>query len=447
MKLLLSPVTAVTCDTKFRVIKDASIQIEDGAISYVGPRTEAPDFAPDETIGGEHLVALPGLVNTHAHNAMTLLRGWADDKPLEAWLSEDIWPFEANLQLADIVAGTELALCEMLRGGTTTVADMYFGYEKTVESYIASGMRACPGAVLLGFLPGADEKIARGKEFVRDFAAAGDGRISPFFAPHSLYTCDRAQWQTIIEAARELGALIHTHIAETTREVADVTKSWGASPIQTLQNIGAFDGPLHAAHCVHLDGKDWDVVQSTVEDGAFRVAHNPSSNLKLASGFAPVMEFLRRGVPTGIATDGAASNNDLDMWEEMRLAAFIHKAATGDATAVSAREALLMATREGARCLNLPQIGALQTGWRADICLMNFDAAHLTPNHSVVSNLVYAAKASDVATTIVDGKVLFRNGELKTLDEARIKHDARESAARLAVAARTSAGSKASGNG
>ena len=440
MKLLLSPVTAVTCDDLFQVIENAAIHIENGAISFIGPRDAAPEFAPDQTIGGEHLVALPGLVNTHAHNAMTLLRGWADDKPLESWLQEDIWPFEANLQIEDIMAGTDLAICEMLRGGTTTVADMYFGFETTVHSYISSGMRVCPGAVLLGFLPNADEKIVRGREFVRDFRGAGNNRITPFFAPHSLYTCDRNQWQKIIETARDLDVMIHTHIAETTREVSDVTQSWGATPIQTLRNIGALEGPLLAAHCVHLNAEDWDVVQGTVEFDrtpfSLRVAHNPTSNLKLASGFAPVAEFLRRGIPTGIATDGAASNNDLDMWEEMRLCALVPKAATNDATAVSARDALWMATRGGAQCLNLRNVGALQTGWRADVCVMNFDKPHLTPSHNVVSNLVYAAKASDVVATIVDGEILFERGELKTLDEANVLHRARVSAKRLAQKAR-----------
>lgn len=436
MNLLLSPVTAVCCDDDFAVIEDAAIHIENGRITFCGPRSAAPSFAPDQTLGGQHLVALPGLVNTHAHHAMTLLRGWADDKPLEAWLQEDIWPFEQNLQTADIVAGTELALCESVRGGTTCVADMYFAYETTVHSYIDSGVRACPGAVLLGFLPDPEEKLARGRDFVRDMRGAGDGRVTPFWAPHSLYTCNSAQWQQIITWAREDGALIHTHISETAHEVHDVTEAWGASPVQTLRTIGALEGPLLAAHCVHISEEDWDVVQGTVGNQNFRVAHNPTSNLKLASGFAPVREFLRRGVPVGVATDGAASNNDLDMWEEMRTAALLAKGASHDATALAAREALLMATRNGARCLGLQDVGTLEPGMKADIVLMDFDAPHLTPCHSVVSNLVYAAKASDVRATIVDGKILYEDGELKTLDEARIKAAARTSAARLASAAR-----------
>jgi len=240
--------------------------------------------------------------------------------------------------------------------------------------------------------------------------------------------------------AREDEVLIHTHVSETAREVHDVTRDWGASPVQTLKNIGALEGPLLAAHCVYIDDNDWEVLAECTADPSknhFRVAHNPTSNMKLASGFAPVQQFLHRGIPVSVATDGTASNNDLDMWEELRLAALLAKGSTGDATAVSAREALLMATREGARCLNLKDVGTLEAGMKADIALLDFDAAHLTPCHSVVSNLVYAAKASDVISTIVDGKILYHRGEVKTMDEARIKADARASAKRLAAAART----------
>jgi 5-methylthioadenosine/S-adenosylhomocysteine deaminase len=432
--LKIEAASVVTCNAAFDVLENAVIHIVDGAIAFIGSREGAPAFEADETLGGEHLVAMPGLVNTHTHAAMTLTRGYADDMALEPWLHQKIWPFEAHLTERDVVVGTELALCEMLRGGTTTVADMYFHYDRTVETYIGSGIRACPGAVLLGFLPEPQKRIERGIAFVRDFAGAGDGRITPFFAPHSLYTCDRDQWATIIAAAHKLGTLIHTHASETQREVADVTAQWGASPLQTLKNIGALDGPLQAAHCVHINEGDWLVVEESVANGgSLRVAHNPTSNLKLASGFAPITRFLSEGVPVGVGTDGTASNNDLDMWEEMRLAALLPKAVTGDPTAVAAREALLIATREGARCLGLEAVtGSLEVGKRADIALVNFDRPHLYPRHNVVSHLVYAAKASDVYATIVDGRLLYANGQLRTLDESRICNEAEVTAQRLA---------------
>ena len=247
-RIQISPATAVTCNDTFDVIENAVIQIEDKRIVYIGAQNDAPVFAADEIIGGEHLVAIPGLVNTHTHAAMTLIRGYADDMALEPWLQTKIWPYEKNLTRDDVDWGTSLAIAEMLRGGTTTFADMYFFYEDGARAMVESGIRACPGGVLLGFLPEADARIANAISFVREYSGAANGRIAPIFAPHSLYTCNRAQWEKLIIAAHDAGVLLTTHAAETHREVADVTRDWGASPIQTLEKIGALDGPLLAAH-------------------------------------------------------------------------------------------------------------------------------------------------------------------------------------------------------
>lgn len=427
--LLISPVTAVTCDAQFQVIENAAIHVQHNRITYVGPMADAPPFAPDETLGGAHIVAMPGLVNTHTHAAMTLLRGFADDMALEPWLNERIWPYEANLQVEDVIAGTRLAIVEMLRGGTTTFADMYFFYERAVEEMIESGMRACPSAVLLGFLPEPMQRIRKGLNFAREFMGAGDGRITPFLAPHSLYTCDKGQWKAIIEGARDGNFLIHTHIAETKREVADVTAQWGQTPVQTLMEIGALEGPLLAAHCVHLDERDFEIM-ARQRDGrsVLRVAHNPTSNLKLASGTAPIPRLLEMGVTVGVGPDGTASNNRLDMWQEMRLAALLHKGQSGDPTSISAQQALLMATREGARALNLHDVGTLEAGMKADIVLVDFDKPHLYPRHNVVSHLVYAAASSDVDSVLIDGQVLLRRGEFTRLDAPAICARAQERA-------------------
>jgi 5-methylthioadenosine/S-adenosylhomocysteine deaminase len=436
-RICLSPVTAVTCNQEFRVIENAAVHVDGSRISYVGPIMEAPPFDADETIGGEHLVALPGLVNTHTHAAMTLLRGYADDMALEPWLQTKIWPFEAHLSGDDVYWGTLLAICEMLRGGTTCFADMYFFYERGAQAIIQSGVRACPGGVLLGFLPESQSRIANAIAFAREYSSAGDGRITPFLAPHSLYTCDRDQWKAMIAGAHELGVTLHTHAAETRREVADVTAQWGANPIQTLKNIGALEGPLQAAHCVYVDGHDLETMRgsgaSTHGASALRVSHNPTSNLKLASGFAPVPALLEANITVGLGTDGAASNNNLDLWEEMRLAALLHKATTGDPMAISAEQALLMATREGARCLGLGTcIGSLEAGKKADIILVDFDKPHLYPRHNVVSHLVYAASFADVAAVLVDGRVLLRGGEFVQLDVAAICAEAEACARRIA---------------
>ncbi len=416
MKTLLSPVTAVTCDAD-RVIEDAAIHIENGRISYVGARAGAPEFAPDETVGGAHLVAMPGLVNTHTHAAMTLVRGYADDMPLEPWLQEKIWPYEANLSGAHVHKGTQLAAAEMIRGGTTTCVDMYFFYEEGTRAFIESGLRASPCATLLGFLPDAQRKIANGIAWAREFRGAANGRISPMLAPHSLYTCNRAQWELIVAGAREYDLQITTHISETRRENQDVAAAWGASPVQALHQIGALENPLLAAHCVYTDERDREIMEQT----PFFVAHNPQSNLKLGSGIAPIADYRARGICVGLGPDGTASNNNLDMWEELRLAATLHKATAGDATLISARQALQMATIDGARCLGLDkEIGSLEVGKKADIVLLDFDKPHLTPRHNVVSHLVYAAGAADVCSVMVDGNWLFKDGEWLTLDVQEI---------------------------
>ena len=417
MKTLLSPVTAVTCDGDFRVIPDAAIHIENGRISYVGPRLGAPDFAPDETLGGAHLVAMPGLINTHTHAAMTLVRGYADDMLLEPWLHDKIWPYEANLEGRHVYKGTQLAAAEMIRGGTTCCADMYFFYDEGARALMESGMRAAPSATLLGFLPDAQAKIADGIRWAREWKNAGAGRITPMLAPHSLYTCNRAQWELILAGAHEHNLQIMTHVSETQRENADVTAQWGASPVQSLHEIGGLERPLLAAHCVYTDERDREIMAQT----PFFVAHNPQSNLKLGSGIAPIEDYRARGICVGLAPDGTASNNNLDMWEELRLAATLHKATTGDATVISAREALEMATIDGARCLGLAdQTGSLERGKKADVVLVDFDKPHLTPRHNVVSHLVYAAGAADVSSVMVDGHWLLKNGEWQTLDVREI---------------------------
>lgn len=422
-RIRLAPVTAVTCNPSFDIIEDAAIHVEESRITYVGPAAAAPPFEGAETVGGEHMVALPGLVNTHTHAAMTLLRGYADDMTLEAWLQTRIWPFEMRLEADDVYWGTLLAICEMLRGGTTCFADMYHFYPRGTEAAIEAGARAAPAAVIIGVFPEPMRQIRNGIAFVREFAGAGDGRITPFLSPHSLYTCDQEHWRAVLEGARELNVPVHTHVAETRREVADVKAAWGTPPVETLHAIGALQGPLLAAHCVYLADHEIELITANrnANGTTLRVAHNPTSNLKLASGFAPIHRYLNADITVGVGPDGTASNNTLDLWKEMRLAALLQKTITGDPTTVPARQALLMATAEGARALDLhDQIGSLETGKKADIIIVDFDKPHLHPLYNVVSHLVYAATAADVDTVLVDGRVLLRNGELTTLELPRI---------------------------
>jgi 5-methylthioadenosine/S-adenosylhomocysteine deaminase len=361
---------------------------------------------------------------------MTLLRGYADDMALEPWLQTRIWPFEAHLTGDDVYWGTMLAICEMLRGGTTCFADMYFFYHEGVRAMLESGIRACPGGVLLGFLPEPEKRIANAIAFAREYSGAGDGRIKPTLAPHSLYTCNREQWEAMIKGARDNDLLMTTHASETRREVRRCHGAMGAEARFSQLNRSA----PWTARCWRRTAYTWmNTIWKFMQSSDFRVAHNPTSNMKLASGFAPIEKFLQAGITVGLGPDGTASNNNLDMWEEMHLAALLHKGTTGDPTTVSAQQALLMATREGARCLNLHhQVGTLQVGKKADIVLVDFDKPHLTPRHNVVSHLVYVANRADVDTVLVDGRVLIRGGAWTQLDAKAIASQASKCAARLA---------------
>lgn len=417
--VLVKNVTAITMNDAGEIHERANIRIEGQRITYVGPADSDPDagVGAETVVDGADRVALPGFVNAHTHAAMVLLRGYADDMALEPWLEEMIWPTEARLVADDVYWGTMLAAVEMLKSGTTTFCDMYHYFESTTRAMMDSGIRAAPSGVILGFLPEPEKRMQRAFDFCREWNGAADGRIKVMLAPHALYTCGRPIMEKFVAAASDLGVKLHTHLAETETEVLRVREEYGMHPVDAMNDIGMFDVGLVAAHCVYVTDEHIDIFR----EKNVGVAHNPTSNLKLASGVAPVQKMLERGVPVAIATDGAASNNNLDMLEEMRLTALIHKEDSRDPTAVSAHTALAMATRNGARALGLEnEVGQLQAGMKADIVLFDFDKPHLCPRHNVVSHLVYSAMASDVDTVIVDGEILVRGGRMTQLDEKEI---------------------------
>jgi 5-methylthioadenosine/S-adenosylhomocysteine deaminase len=325
--------------------------------------------------------------------------------------------------------GTMLACVEMIRSGTTCFNDMYHTFHAATRAMIEAGIRACPSGVLLGFLPDAPQRLERAIDFCREMDGAADGRIKVMLAPHALYTVEPPLLQRVREAALELGVPIHTHLQETQDEMKQIAEKYnGKSAIQVMNEIGVFDAPTLAAHCVYVSDADVDILRAK----RVAVAHNPTSNLKLASGIAPVVRYLQAGVLVGIATDGAASNNDLDMMEEMRLTALLHKVATLDPTALDAYTALELATRRGAECLRREnEIGQIAPGFKADLVLFDFRAPHLTPRHNIISHLVYAARASDVHTVVIDGKVVLRNRRFTELDEEKIMAEASHYATRM----------------
>ena len=399
-------------------VATGDIAIAEGKFAYVGIVPEA--WSADRIIEGKDLLAMPGFINTHTHAAMSLFRSYADDMQLMDWLQEKIWPAEARLEADDVYWGTQLSIAEMLRTGTTTFADMYFFMPDAARAVAESGIRASLARGMAGVAPNAETALTESASFFREFHGAADGRITVMLGPHAPYTCPPAYLERVVSMAHCLKANIHIHLAETIGEVEDCKKDHGATPMALMERLGLLECGVLAAHCVHLSQEDIELmVRRNV-----RVAHNPGSNLKLASGIAPVPAMLKAGLCVALGTDGAASNNNLDMLEEVRLAATLHKANTGDPLAVSASEALQMATSAGALALGLEQqIGQIAPGKKADLTLWNMNGLHWQPRYDRISLLAYAANALDVHSVLVDGKVLLDNGEFTTIDIERLRHE------------------------
>jgi len=368
----------------------------------------------DDELDASDGLVIPGLVNAHTHVAMTLLRGLADDKPLDAWLQEDVWPVEAELTADDIRAGAELGLVEMIRSGTTALSDMYFEVEEIADAVDQAGMRA-----VLGFTA-----VTVGKD---DEAARSDLEESLDVAqPHSLTTVGEEYLREFVPQALEDDLSIHLHANETRDEVTPIVDEHGQRPLAYADDIGLLDGDTYVAHGVHVDDSEIDLLAET----GTGVAHCPASNMKLASGMAPVQDLLDAGVTVGIGTDGAASNNDLDMFDEMRDTAMIGKLAADDASAVDAGTVVEMATANGAALLGFDS-GRIETGANADLAVIDLDAPHLTPAHDLVSHLAYAVHGSDVRHTVCDGEVLMRDRTVEVFDEQAVRERASEHAASL----------------
>ena len=404
----------------------ANIAITDDRIAAVGDVPE--NFQADKVIDGTQHFAIPGFVNAHTHASMTLLRSYADDMKLMDWLQQKIWPIEAKMRNEDIYWGAMLAAVEMIQGGTTTFADMYGpDMEKVAEVVEESGLRAVLSRGLIGVVPDADEKLAENVTLFKNWHQRAEGRITVMFGPHALYTCPPDYLKKIAAKAQALGAEVHIHMSETVGEIENCLKEYGKRPFAHVASTGLFENGTLAAHCVHLDDEDIDIIKKY----RIRVAHNPGSNMKLASGTAPVPRLLEEGICVALGTDGASSNNNLDMLDEVQLAALMHKVHTLDPLAVPALTAVKMGTEYGAQALSLHDVGRLQAGDKADIVLFSMHGAAWTPCHNPVSLLAYAAKSSSVDTVMVDGKLLMENGALTTLDEERILFEAQKVADRL----------------
>ena len=424
--LLVLNGTLVTMDKDHRVIQDAGVAINRGRIVAVGAsRDIVRMYTSPERIEASGKLIIPGLINGHTHVPMTLFRGLADDLDLQEWLTKYIFPAEAKNVTEEFVrAGTRLGLAEMIRGGTTTYCDMYYFEDAIADETAKAGVRGVLGETVIDF-PVADNKThAEAMAYVERFVARWKGHelIIPAIAPHAPYTVSEEHLKAVRAFSDRTGAPIVTHISETKREVDDSLKAKNASPVDYLDRIGFLNDRVIAAHMVWPSPTEIGILKRA----GVGVVHNPQSNMKLASGVAPVPKMMSEGLRVGLGTDGAASNNDLSMWEEMDTAAKLHKLISNDPKVMSAEEAFSLATIRGAQALHLEkEIGSIETGKRADLVIVNRDSLNQIPFYNIYSDLVYATKASDVGTVIINGKIVMRDRRLLTLDEVAIKAGAR----------------------
>jgi 5-methylthioadenosine/S-adenosylhomocysteine deaminase len=428
MDLLLRDVTVVDPGPDRTAIRSGcDIAIRGPAIVAVEPTGQLDPAAARQIIEGTGMVAMPGLINLHAHAAMVLFRGAAEDVPLEEWFNDYIWAMEANLTPEDIYWGALLAAVEMIEGGITTVADHYFEMDQVAQAFAEAGLRAHLAWTMFGQQPA--EELERAAGFAARWHGAAEGRIRVWLGPHAPYTCSLDFLEAVAREARRLGLGCHIHAAETAEQVTASLQRNGLTPIQVLERVGLMAQPLLCAHAAHVAPQDIALMAAH----RVGVAHCPKTFLKLAAGIAPVVAMREAGIPVGLGTDGAASNNTLDLWEQMRLAALLQKHERQDARALPLHEALWMATGEGARALGEEgRLGRLQPGYLADLILVRVDGVHVQPLHRLEAALVYAVRASDVDTVIVNGRVVMAHRQLLTVDKAEILRQAQERAARLA---------------
>jgi 5-methylthioadenosine/S-adenosylhomocysteine deaminase len=432
--LLIKNVDWITTQNEKRdVLRNASILIREGVIEEVG---NVSVRSADVELDGKGKIALPGLINTHTHLSMTMFRGFADDMLLQDWLQKKIWPLEAKHTDETCYFGALLGSAEMIMSGTTSFVDMYFHMEAVAKAVGESGLR---GFLSYGIIDQFDQSKARmeqenTRKFSEHVRALQNPRIRFALGPHAPYTCSEETLLWAKEFAEKNGAIIHVHIAETRREQADFQREHGMRVVEYLEKIGALSRNMLAAHCVWLTKSEVELLAKS----GVSVAHCPVSNMKLATGgVAPLPEMFDRGISVGLGTDGASSNNTLDMFETMKVCALLHKAHRWDPTVLNAQKVLDLATIEGARALGVDrEIGSIEIGKRADIILMNGRRPNMMPiygKETVVSDLVYSASSGNVDTTIVDGSVLMQNREIKTVNLDEVLPRTQELAIRMAA--------------
>ena len=437
--LLFTGGTVVTMDSAESIIIDGAVAVHEGVIVAVGPATELQTrYSATTVIDCAHQAIVPGLINGHAHVPMSLLRGIVADQQLDVWLFGYMFPVESRFVDADFVYhGTRLSCAEMMRGGITTFVDMYFFEEEVARAADEAGMRAICGQTVMKLptpdAPSYDEGLERARRFIEQWHT--HQRVIPAIAPHAPYTCNSDIYRAASSLAREFDVPLVTHLSETAGEVEEARSLVGKTPIEYVAALDGFSDKGIAAHCVHAQKHDMEVLRKH-HVGAVPC---PTSNLKLASGVAPYQELLKAGVNVGLGTDGPASNDDQDLWMEVHLAALLPKGVSGDPTIITARQAFAMATSMGARAVHLDHlVGSLEAGKRADLVVIDLQGLHVTPAReyvyhadSIYNHLVYAARSADVRHVCIDGQLVLYDRELTTLDEHAVRQQAQQIAARI----------------
>jgi len=410
-----------------QIIDSGLIAIKDHLILYVGKERDAPHFEADNVLDGRGKVAMPGLVNCHTHAAMSIFRGIAEDQELETWLEETIWPLEAKLRPLDVYQGALLSCVEMIRNGTTCFCDMYFYEDMVARAVEEAGLRAvlAPGIIEAGDTEIGERMLEESIKIAKEYYGYADGRITTQIGPHTAYTCSLNLLRKVREAASSLKVGVHIHLAESEGASRLIKERYGTGEVELLGSAGFLGPDVLAAHCTHLSERDIELLA----EHHVKVAYNPVANMKLALGIARVKEFFDAGMTVGLGTDGPASNNSLDMFETIKFAALSQKMFYVDPRVLPSLKVLEMATTDGARALGIGNsVGSLEVGKRADLILLDVNKPHLTPMHNPYASLVYSARGSDVDTTMVDGRILMENREVKTLDEGEVIERGRRTA-------------------
>lgn len=423
MNILIKNATLLSMGDKEEPVENVEVAIEKDKIKYIGEVPE--DFYAEKVIDARESLVMPGLIDGHTHIAMSLFRNYADDLPLMEWLKTRIWPLEEKLTAQDVYWGSMLGVAELIRSGVTCFSDMYFFMEETAKAVEEAGIRAVLARGLVGGDNDDGRRFEETRKLYKSWHNGAGGRIKVMVGPHAPYTCSPGYLRKVVGLARELNVGIHIHIAESADEVEESLKNYGKSPVRHIYDLGLFDIPTVAAHCVHLSDEDIEILA----ENKVSVVNNPTSNLKLASGFAPVEKMIKKGINVALGTDGPSSNNNLNMFEEINLAAIINKSVNHDATSIPAITAIKMATVNGAKALGLEkEIASIEVGKKADLIIIDTQKPHFYPRHNIISALAYSAQASDVKTVIVDGKIVMEDYEIKTIDTERIMFETEKAA-------------------